>query len=110
MLTPGTIIGGDFRVVRPLREGGMGAVYVVEQLSIGETRALKVMLEGAHGPGDSERSRKVRQRFPQFDGLPMAIGTRRPGFPGETAQVEGGGRVTRFWGPPPSAQMPVFQG
>ncbi len=63
MLTPGTIIGGDFRVVRPLREGGMGAVYVVEQLSIGETRALKVMLEGAHGPEDSERSRKVRQRF-----------------------------------------------
>ena len=47
---------------------------------------------------------------PQFDGLRMAIGTRRPGFPGETAQVEGGGRVTRFWGPPPSAQMPVSRG
>jgi serine/threonine protein kinase len=40
---PGATFAHDFRVVRPLDEGGMGAVYVVEQLSTGEHRALKVM-------------------------------------------------------------------
>ena len=42
-LTPGTPFAGDYRVIRPLSEGGMGAVYVVEQLSTGRERALKVM-------------------------------------------------------------------
>ena len=42
-LAPGTIFANDFRVVRPLSEGGMGAVFVVEQLSTGAQRALKVM-------------------------------------------------------------------
>lgn len=42
----GTVLGGDYRVVRPLAAGGMGAVYVVEQLSTGKHRALKVMLPG----------------------------------------------------------------
>gem|GEM_PF-1143181 len=43
-LEPGTIFARDFRVVRPLSEGGMGAVYVVEQVSTGKERALKIML------------------------------------------------------------------
>ena len=38
-----TIVGGDFRIVRPLGAGGMGAVYVAEQLSTGSLRALKVL-------------------------------------------------------------------
>ncbi|MGZ3453919.1 MAG: SUMF1/EgtB/PvdO family nonheme iron enzyme [Polyangiales bacterium] len=42
-LRPGTVFGRDFRIVRALRAGGMGAVYVVEQLSTGKQRALKVM-------------------------------------------------------------------
>jgi eukaryotic-like serine/threonine-protein kinase len=42
-LEPGAVFGRDFRVVRPLRAGGMGSVYVVEQLSTGAQRALKVM-------------------------------------------------------------------
>jgi formylglycine-generating enzyme required for sulfatase activity/tRNA A-37 threonylcarbamoyl transferase component Bud32 len=42
-LEPGTIFGKDFRIVRPLREGGMGAVYIAEQISTGKERALKVM-------------------------------------------------------------------
>src|SRR4051812_42169578 len=42
-LAPGHVFAGDYRVVRPLAQGGMGAVYVVEQLSTGEKRALKVM-------------------------------------------------------------------
>ncbi|MEZ4337913.1 MAG: protein kinase [Sandaracinaceae bacterium] len=39
----GTLIGGDFRIQRPLSAGGMGAVYVAEQLSTGKPRALKLM-------------------------------------------------------------------
>jgi TPR repeat protein/serine/threonine protein kinase len=42
-LTPGTSFARDFRVIRPLKEGGMGAVYVVEQISTGAQRALKLM-------------------------------------------------------------------
>jgi len=42
-LPPGTLFAHDFRVVRPLADGGMGSVYVVEQLSTGRERALKLM-------------------------------------------------------------------
>ncbi|MBI5512341.1 MAG: protein kinase [Deltaproteobacteria bacterium] len=42
-LPAGTIIAQDFRVLCPLAVGGMGALYVVEQLSTGAERALKVM-------------------------------------------------------------------
>jgi formylglycine-generating enzyme required for sulfatase activity/tRNA A-37 threonylcarbamoyl transferase component Bud32 len=42
-LTPGSIFAGEFRVVRPLAEGGMGAVYEVEQVHTGAARALKIM-------------------------------------------------------------------
>ncbi|HMR77358.1 MAG TPA: serine/threonine-protein kinase, partial [Polyangiaceae bacterium] len=39
----GAVLGGDFRIERPLAEGGMGGVYVAQQLSTGLPRALKVM-------------------------------------------------------------------
>jgi serine/threonine-protein kinase len=42
-LAPGSIFATDFRVIRTLGEGGMGAVYVAEQLSTGKQRALKTM-------------------------------------------------------------------
>jgi tRNA A-37 threonylcarbamoyl transferase component Bud32 len=42
-LDSGAIVAGQYRVVRRLAEGGMGAVYVAEQLSTGRERALKVM-------------------------------------------------------------------
>jgi serine/threonine protein kinase len=42
-LKTGQILGKDFRVLRPLAAGGMGAVYLVEQLSTGRERALKIM-------------------------------------------------------------------
>ena len=42
-LAPGAIFASDFRIVRPLSEGGMGSVYVVDQLSTGAQRALKLM-------------------------------------------------------------------
>jgi serine/threonine protein kinase len=43
-LTAGTMFAGDFRVIRPLRTGGQGSLYVVEQLSTSKHRALKLML------------------------------------------------------------------
>lgn len=42
-LEAGTLIAEDFEVVRLLGEGGMGAVYLVQQRSTGKPRALKVM-------------------------------------------------------------------
>ncbi len=43
MIAPGQVFAGDYRVIRELGRGGMGAVYVVEQLSTGKQRALKLM-------------------------------------------------------------------
>jgi eukaryotic-like serine/threonine-protein kinase len=55
-LSPGAVFGGDFKVVRALRSGGMGAVYVVDQLSTGKQRALKVMAAELTGdPATRER-------------------------------------------------------
>jgi tRNA A-37 threonylcarbamoyl transferase component Bud32 len=42
-LAPGVTFAREFRVVRPLGQGGMGAVYEVEQLRTGKSRALKLM-------------------------------------------------------------------
>ncbi len=42
-LGEGVVFANDYRIESPLSAGGMGAVYVVEQLSTGKRRALKVM-------------------------------------------------------------------
>ena len=43
LLPLGSIFAGDYRIERPLSQGGMGAVYVALQLSTGVRRALKLM-------------------------------------------------------------------
>ncbi len=43
MLTPGTVFAGSYRVEKPLKEGGMGAVYVATQIGTSQRCALKVM-------------------------------------------------------------------
>src|SRR5438876_9532147 len=58
-LVAGEIFADDFRVVRPLSEGGMGAVYEVEQLSTGNRRALKLMHRELVGDA------RMRSRFVQ---------------------------------------------
>lgn len=58
-LAAGTVFGGDFRIVRPLRVGGMGAVYVAEQRSTGAQRALKLMQRELVGDPS------LRERFEQ---------------------------------------------
>lgn len=55
----GAVLGGDFRIERQLGAGGMGAVYVAEQLSTGRRRALKLM----HPSLVSDA--KLRERFEQ---------------------------------------------
>lgn len=59
MLAAGTVLGGDFVVVRLLGSGGMGAVYVVEQTSTGKLRALKVMHR------DIAPNEEMQRRFEQ---------------------------------------------
>ncbi len=55
-LSAGVVIGRDFRIVHHLASGAMGSVYVVEQLSTGKQRALKVMsLELANNDRARER-------------------------------------------------------
>ncbi|XYI02960.1 serine/threonine-protein kinase [Sorangium sp. So ce1128] len=58
-LSPGTVLGGDFRIVRALSQGGMGAVLVAEQISTGKPRAVKLMhAQLAQDP-------RFRERFEQ---------------------------------------------
>jgi eukaryotic-like serine/threonine-protein kinase len=56
---PGTIVGGDFRMLRVVRSGGMGAVYAALQLSTGKERAIKVMHP------DLVADPRLRERFEQ---------------------------------------------
>jgi serine/threonine protein kinase len=58
-LSPGFVFAGDYRVLSPLSQGGMGAVYVAEQLSTGKKRALKVMLP------ELVQDARLRERFEQ---------------------------------------------
>ncbi|MBX3131532.1 MAG: serine/threonine protein kinase [Polyangiaceae bacterium] len=58
-LAPGQMIAGDYRVVRLLAQGGMGSVYVVEQISTSRQRALKVL------HAQFSRQDGMRRRFEQ---------------------------------------------
>jgi hypothetical protein len=42
-LAPGTVIGGDFAVERPLGRGGMGVVYLARQRSANRLPALELL-------------------------------------------------------------------
>jgi serine/threonine protein kinase len=56
-LAAGQVFAGDYRIVERLAEGGMGAVYVAEQLSTRRRRALKLMRP------DLARDPRSRERF-----------------------------------------------
>ena len=46
-LAPSSIIGGKYRLVRPLGRGGMGEVWIAENVILEKRVALKVVLEDA---------------------------------------------------------------
>ncbi len=55
----GALFANDFEIVRPLKSGGMGSLYVAVQKSTGKPRALKLMLaQLVADPG-------LRRRFDQ---------------------------------------------
>ncbi len=56
-LQPGTVFAGAYRIERKLGSGGMGNVYVAEQLATGRKRALKLMHPGM------TLSEQFRERF-----------------------------------------------
>ena len=59
-LAAGVVIGGGYRILRPLAEGGMGTVYEAEQMATGARRALKVM-HGHFARDEGLRARFVRE-------------------------------------------------
>ena len=63
----GTVIAGDYEIVRPLESGGMGSVFVARQRSLGVLRALKLMNVGL------ERDPSLRERFAREARLGAAI-------------------------------------
>ena len=64
-LQPGQLMhGGDYRIVKPLSKGGMGALYLAAQTLAGKERhcVIKGMLDYVN-PTDPEAVRKAQQRF-----------------------------------------------
>ncbi len=55
----GREVAGRYRIVRPLGQGGTGAVFEAEALGGGAPVAIKVLLPGAEGAADAaERLRR----------------------------------------------------
>jgi len=46
----GRVIGGRYRIVSALSQGGMGAVYLAQQISLGRDVALKIILDRQEDP------------------------------------------------------------
>ncbi len=59
MLPEGTVLGGDYRLLKPLSSGGMGSVHLAEQVSTGTRRALKLMHQ------QLLQNARARERFVQ---------------------------------------------
>ncbi len=62
-LNSGVVVGGDFRVLDRIGEGGMSVVYAAEQLSTGRRRALKIMRGRLAEPSEGEARDKHRAQL-----------------------------------------------
>jgi serine/threonine protein kinase len=79
-LQPGrTMRDGTYRIVRPLGKGGMGAIYLVEDLgAFGRQRIIKEMLH-YFDPADPMATQRAQQLF-EAEGRTLAQ-LRHPGIP-----------------------------
>lgn len=60
-LHPGTVVGGDFELVRPLGEGGMSVVWLARDIALGRDVALKLMTPPEGASAESMRRRLRRE-------------------------------------------------
>lgn len=70
-LAPGDTLASRYRLIRPLGEGGMGGVYLVEDLRDGGRWALKEVLDDASLPEDERQW--ARSHFDQEIALMRAL-------------------------------------
>lgn len=79
-LAPGALLkGGDYRIVRSLTKGGMGAVYLAEdRRAFDRLCVIKQMLE-YYDPGDSDERIRAQRRFEE-EGRTLAS-LNHPGIP-----------------------------
>jgi serine/threonine protein kinase/WD40 repeat protein len=90
-LQPGQILrNGDYRVVRPLSKGGMGAIYLAENLqAFGRPCVIKEMLD-YFDPTNPTQAANARKRFE--DEARTLAQLHHPGIPDIQAYFSEGGR------------------
>ncbi|MGB9776254.1 MAG: protein kinase domain-containing protein [Anaerolineae bacterium] len=89
-LQPGQVLHGQYRVVRSIGKGGMGAVYLVEDLgAFGRHRVVKEMLQYY----DLTRPEEVQAAHRRFEAEGRTLAQlRHPGIPDIIAYFSEGGR------------------
>ena len=63
----GRVIAGRFKIIRKLGEGGMGEVFVAEQMPMGRSIALKILRQELSGDAEQvERFKREAQAASQL--------------------------------------------
>ncbi|HHX64749.1 MAG TPA: protein kinase, partial [Chloroflexi bacterium] len=90
-LAPGTLLGkGDYRIVRSISKGGMGAVYLAEDRRAFDRLCIVKQMLDYYDPTDPEERRRAEERF-QEEGRTLAA-LSHPGIPRIYAFLSENGR------------------